>query len=247
MELTHNGADFEGLDITDDFMFGTVFQDAGPLVRAGIVDLFVRDAEGNTFDVEMQNEVGPSLALRARRYLSLVDLMTLDRGAAFSETRGAVVIFICSSDPFGRGWKRYNFPRVCMQDGKELGNRSEIVFVNAKGTRGEFGAGLDAFLQYLSDNRIVESDYVRRVDKAVRMYRDSPLWRRSRVLWSEKYRDDFARARLEGQEEGEAKQLEELSQLAHRLEKAGRSDELTGALRDSATRLRLLQEFGIQR
>ena len=93
--------DFSTMGITDDFMFGTVFQDLGlcrglvevllgievrdlrmverqelvdfgPASRAGIVDLLVRDVDGNVYDVEMQNGAEPDIARRARRYLSRV-------------------------------------------------------------------------------------------------------------------------------------------------------------------------------
>ncbi len=106
--------DFDRLGITDDLMFGTVFQDpnlcqglielllgievekiefverqglldAGPLSRAGIDDLLVRDAAGNEYDVEMQNVATPGIARRARRYLTLVDTNMLDRGQRFED------------------------------------------------------------------------------------------------------------------------------------------------------------------
>lgn len=227
------GIDFDALGITDDLMFGTVFQDeelcrrlvetlleievesvglverqghlgAGPLARAGVVDILVRDASGDTYDVEMQNEPGTDIAYRARYYLSLVNTTMLDPGQRFGELRGAFVVFICAHDPFGRGWKRYNFPRICIQDGELLGDDTEIVFVNAEGTKGDFGKEFDAFLEYLSNDKMVGSDYVRRVDDAVRAWRDNPLWRRYRMLWSEKYRDDFADASAKGREDGYA-------------------------------------------
>lgn len=228
----HNDSiDFDSIEITDDLMFSTVFQDpqlckglvevllgievdsvklveeqeplgAGPLSRAGVVDVLVRDAEGNAFDLEMQNHVAKSLPYRARRYLSLVDVMTLDRGKKFDEARGAVVVFICPLDPFKRGWKRYNFPRVCTQDGIALEDGTDIVFINAGGTKGDVGPEFDAFTHYLLDHNDVESAYVRTVDDAVRSWRNNHLWRRYRVLWSEKYRDEFVDARRKGHEDG---------------------------------------------
>jgi len=124
--------DFDRLGITDDLMFGTVFQDpnlcqglielllgievekiefverqglldAGPLSRAGIDDLLVRDAAGNEYDVEMQNVATPGIARRARRYLTLVDTNMLDRGQRFEDAGNAIVIFICANDPFWPG------------------------------------------------------------------------------------------------------------------------------------------------
>ena len=271
--------DFDRLGITDDLMFGTVFQDpnlcqglielllgiqvekiefverqglldAGPLSRAGIVDLLVRDAAGNEYDVEMQNVATPGIARRARRYLTLVDANMLDRGQRFEDAGDAIVIFICANDPFGRGWKRYDFMRTCAQDGQPMDDGTSIVFVNAAGTRGDYGDGFDAFLRYLSNDTVIESDYVRSVDAAVRGVRANPQVRRYRLLWSEKYRDEIADAMDEGRAEGEAlgarRRDEQLARLARALEGAGRAGELADA-RGNETRLgALLREFDVK-
>lgn len=271
--------DFDRLGITDDLMFGTVFQDpnlcqglielllgiqvekiefverqglldAGPLSRAGIVDLLVRDAAGNEYDVEMQNVATPGIARRARRYLTLVDANMLDRGQRFEDAGDAIVIFICANDPFGRGWKRYDFMRTCAQDGQPMDDGTSIVFVNAAGTRGDYGDGFDAFLRYLSNDTVIESDYVRSVDDAVRGVRDNPQWRRYRMLWSEKYRDEIADAMDEGRAEGEAlgarRRDEQLARLARALEGAGRAGELADALGNETRLGALLREFGVK-
>ena len=271
--------DFDRLGITDDLMFGTVFQDpnlcqglielllgiqvekiefverqglldAGPLSRAGIVDLLVRDAAGNEYDVEMQNVATPGIARRARRYLTLVDANMLDRGQRFEDAGDAIVIFICANDPFGRGWKRYDFMRTCAQDGQPMDDGTSIVVVNAAGTRGDYGDGFDAFLRYLSNDTVIESDYVRSVDDAVRGVRDNPQRRRYRMLWSEKYRDEIADAMDEGRAEGEAlgarRRDEQLARLARALEGAGRAGELADALGNETRLGALLREFDVK-
>jgi hypothetical protein len=91
-----------------------------------------------------------------------------------------------------------------MDSSMELGDGTMIVFVNARGTNGDYGEEFDAFLSYVRDNT-VNSEYVRRVDDAVRKLRDSSVWRRSMMLWSEKYREDVAEARKEGEARGEAR------------------------------------------
>lgn len=269
--------------ITDDFMFSTVFSDlalskklvetlldlelesvelvedhdlldASPLARAGIVDLLVRDMAGNTFDVEMQNDVRRRiLPRRARYYGSLIDIAMLDPSQGFADLHDRVVIFVCPTDPFGRGWRRYNFPRICLQDGVPLDDGTDMVFVNAQGIRGDATDEFKAFLRYLGDDTMVDGDFVSQIDAAVRSYRESHIWRRKRMLWSQKNRDDLSDARMEGRaeglEEGRAEgataQLDALSQLAERLEAQGRGNEALRALRDPALRKRLMREFGI--
>lgn len=131
---------------------------------------------------------------------------------------------------------------------------TSIVFVNAAGTRGDYGDGFDAFLRYLSNDTVIESDYVRSVDDAVRGVRDNPQWRRYRMLWSEKYRDEIADAmdegRASGLAEGEAigarRRDEQLARLARALEGAGRAGELADALGDEAKLGALLREFDVK-
>ncbi|SDC32936.1 hypothetical protein [Parafannyhessea umbonata] len=192
--------DFSTMGITDDFMFGTVFQDLG-----------------------------------------------LCRGLEF----------ICAHDPFGRGWKRYDYLRLCEQDGEPLGDGTSIVFVNAEGTRGDFGDGFDAFMSYLRDDNVIGSDFVRSVDDAVCGFRDDPGWRRFRMLWSEKYRNEFADAfdegkakgkaegKAEGIAEGRAEGFSRAATLMSRLMADGRERELEEATRDPGRMERLLEEYGL--
>ena len=149
--------------------------------------------------------------------------------------------FICAHDPFGRGWKRYDYLRLCEQDGEPLGDGTSIVFVNAEGTRGDFGDGFDAFMSYLRDDNVIGSDFVRSVDDAVCGFRDDPGWRRFRMLWSEKYRNEFADAI----DEGEAKGFSRAVELMHRLMVDGREQELEEAMRDPERMKRLLEEYGL--
>ena len=228
--------------------------DAGPLSRAGIVDPLVKDNAGNEYGIEKQNVTTPGIARRARRYLTLVDANMLDRRQRFEDAGNAVVILICANDPFGRGWKRHDFTRTCAQDGLPMSDGASIVFVNATGERGDYGDEFDAFLRYLSNDTVIESDYVRSVDDAVRGVRDNPRWRRYRMLWSEKYRDEIADAmgeghasglaegRASGLAEGEAigarRRDEQLSRLARALEggAARGSSRAHSATRQSLTR-----------
>ena len=179
--------------------------DFGPVSRAGIVDLLVRDVDGNVYDVEMQ------------------------------------VLFICAHDPFGRGWKRYDYPRLCEQDDEPLGDGTSIVFVNAEGARGDFGDVFDAFMSYLRDDNVIGSDFVRSVDDAVCGFRDDPGWRRFRMLWSEKYRNEFADAI----DEGEAKGFSRAVELMHWLMVDCRERELEEAMQDPERMKRLPEEYGL--
>lgn len=180
---------------------------------------------------------------------------------ATRETSSWCSSVLTTHDPFGRGWKRYNYPRQCEQDGEPLGDGTSIVFVNAEGTKGDFGDGFDAFMSYLRDDNVIGSDFVRSVDDAVCGFRDDPRWRRFRMLWSEKYRNEFADARDEGRAEGMAAgRAEGIAEgkaegneegfsramaLTSRLMADGRERELEEAMRDPEMMRRLLEEYGL--
>lgn len=266
------------LTIRGDLMFSTVFQDeelcrgliettlgmeiaevkmvvphrsiwAAPTSRAGIVDVIAKDVDGNIFDIEMQNAHLADVAVRARYYGSLMDVVMLDRGSEFSDLKGRAIIFICATDPFRDGLKRYTCHMTCGESGRVLEDGQTTVFVNASGTHGESTPELDALLAYLGDGDRIESDFVRRVDDAVRNRRDDTVWRRDLMLWELKYESELAHAKAEasaeGREEGREEAYGELSKLVQCLSAQGRSEEALRAMSDPDLRERLLQEFGI--
>lgn len=141
-----NNATIMNIPITDDYMFCHVFADrdkckellervlgitiaeiAPPTyqmeIRGGIdahgirLDIYVKDTEGNVYDIEMQTYSLPSIGKRARYYHSEMDHDTLKRGELYSKLRKNIVIFFyCYSDPFNRGRAVYTFTNACEED-----------------------------------------------------------------------------------------------------------------------------------
>ena len=137
---------WQGLTITDDFIFGKIMRDPDlcmELLRRifpqydierieyikvqesirldkeakGIqLDVFVKDSRQVAFCVEMQTRNVDNLPKRSRYYQSLVDLELLDRGRAYDELARSYVIFICPVDLFGCGHYLYEFRNYCTQD-----------------------------------------------------------------------------------------------------------------------------------
>lgn len=108
--------------------------DAGPLARAGIVDVLVMDTDGNAFDIEMQNANMADLPSRARYYGALVDVSILNHSDKFSDLRRRTVVFICSHGPFDLGIKRYTCVTACRECGIEVADGQMSIFLNAGGT-----------------------------------------------------------------------------------------------------------------
>ena len=113
--------------------------------RAGRVDVYVVDIEGNRYDVEIQAESNDNEVLRARHYQSLMDVAQLRKGASVEELRKSVVLFICDFDPLGAGLRRWDCKTFCLQTRDVVPDGRRIVFLNARGDGDDVTAELEAF------------------------------------------------------------------------------------------------------
>ncbi|MDE7211442.1 MAG: Rpn family recombination-promoting nuclease/putative transposase, partial [Lachnospiraceae bacterium] len=140
---------WEGLGISNDFLFGKVMQDAelckgllerifpdmkidhieyptlqktiNPDVDAKSVrlDVYVMDGEGTVYDIEMQMTDTKELPKRTRYYQAMMDLEMIDKGESYKKLKKSFVIFICPFDLFGKGRHIYTFRNYCRED-KEI-------------------------------------------------------------------------------------------------------------------------------
>ena len=113
--------------------------------RAGRVDVYVVDIEGNRYDVEIQAEPNDNEVLRARHYQLLMDVAQLRKGASVEELRKSVVLFICDFDPLGAGLRRWDCKTFCLQTRDVVPDGRRIVFLNARGDGDDVTAELEAF------------------------------------------------------------------------------------------------------
>ena len=115
--------DYENIQITDDFMFGTVFsykEDCKEFLQRilqirileirivtpqqsirnrkdgkGIrLDVYVRDDQGNSYDIEMQLLDTKELDLRSRYYHSEMDTYQIRKGKKYKNLKESIVIFV---------------------------------------------------------------------------------------------------------------------------------------------------------
>lgn len=129
--------DFENIQITDDFMFGTVFsykEDCKEFLQRilqirileirivtpqqsirnrkdgkGIrLDVYVRDDQGNSYDIEMQLLDTKELDLCSRYYHSEMD--------TYQIRKESIVIFVCGFDPFDKNRSIYTFETICREN-----------------------------------------------------------------------------------------------------------------------------------
>ena len=196
----------EKLTIVDDFMFGAVMsypQYCKPLLEMilGVkirkieypelqkaidkrydsksvrLDVYVEDADGTIYDIEIQTTDKKNLPKRTRYYQDMIDLHILEKGADYTKLRKSFIIFICTYDPFGKGRYVYRFENRCLEDSTlALGDGTTKIFLNTKGRRGRISPELKALLHYM-DSLVPESDYTRALDQAVQEVRADTKWR----------------------------------------------------------------------
>lgn len=143
---------WEDLDISNDFLFGKVMQDAElckellqrilpdmdidhveyPELQKTIkedfdakgvrLDAYVNDGKGTVYDIEMQATTSNLLPRRTRYYQSMIDLQLVDKGRDYDTLNNSYIIFICLSDMFGKDLYMYTFENTCIEDSKVLLN-----------------------------------------------------------------------------------------------------------------------------
>lgn len=92
------------------------------------LDIYTRDKK-RMYDAEMQNQNHQpveklELPKRSRFYQSTMDTDHLSKGKSYRELPEGRVLFICTFDPFGRGYAKYSFQNLCKED-RELYRRME--------------------------------------------------------------------------------------------------------------------------
>lgn len=132
------------------------------------------DSSDSRIDFDMENrkhEKSRMFPLRLRYYQDMIDLDMLHAGMEYTKLKKNIVIFLCTYDPFGRGYYRYVFKNVCVHDDKlELGDETIKIVLNAKGKVSapgdEVRDSLINFLKYVSDGSVCD-EFTRRLDMAV--------------------------------------------------------------------------------
>ena len=85
-------------------------------------DVYVKDGNGRSFDIEIQTTHSTSLAKRARYYQGLMDVDNVQHGAGYDVLNESYVIFLCLGDAFGKGFPVYTFRYRADEDKEFLMN-----------------------------------------------------------------------------------------------------------------------------
>ena len=198
--MPNNIKPFEELTLADDFMFYQVMQDdeicIGVLERLLKIeidhierqelqkeikpyyqtkyiklDVYVKN-DDKIYDIEIQNEDMDELPKRVRYYQSMIDSNELLKGMEYRLLPESIIIFICTGDPFGKGFAQYSFKNICMEE-KELVLQDESTkyFFNSDAADKASDIEIRSFLDYIKNKRPTDS-FTNTIDLAVKKVKE---------------------------------------------------------------------------
>lgn len=162
------------------------------------VDVYVRDNQNRSFDLEMQVADSDNIAKRMRYYQGLIDLDKLKHGQHYSSLGASYIIFICPFDKFKQGRHIYTFRERCDEDNKlSLNDGAVKIFLSTKGQLEDVSEEVKAFLDYV-DSGIINGEFVQQLDDAVQAVKSDEKARLEYMT----YEMALLESRLEGEEYG---------------------------------------------
>ena len=236
--MHNNIKPFEELSLADDFMFYQVMQDdeicigvLERLLKINIdhierqelqkeikpyyqskyikLDVYVKN-EDKVYDIEIQNEEMDELPKRVRYYQSMIDSNELLKGMEYRKLPESIIIFICTGDPFGKGFPQYSFKNICLEE-KELVLQDESTkyFFNSDAADKATDIEIRSFLDYIKNKRPTDS-FTTTIDLAVKKVKEDESLRGIYMCEPIRIQDAKWAARVEA-----AKKLLRMNVLAH--------------------------------
>ena len=222
---------FEQVKITDDLMFCTVFQNEedcrkllerilhihiteievvqeqknmkGPIQSKGSrLDIYVRDDQMNSYDIEMQLVSSDELILRSRYYHSEMDMYQIKQGQDYTDLKQSIVIFICDFDPFKDGKSIYTFEATCREN-KDivLTDKRKTIFANLRGDREGIEQDTVNLLDYFRTGEPTD-EFTRGLQGKVEQLRNDDEWRENRMTIEMREKLIYRQGKKEGIAEG---------------------------------------------
>ncbi len=163
-------------------------------------------------DMEMQTNKSRLIPKRPRYYVSAHDVESLKPGEPYDKLPKIIVIFICTFDPFGQGYRKYivkervftdeqykhDITNACMYD-----NECVKIFLNSKQAKyNNITKELEQFLDYVNTQKTTDA-FTEKIDSKVK----SVNRKERKILMS--FQEDLNDARKEGIEKGKASGLAE--------------------------------------
>ena len=145
------------------------------------MDMYSKDQK-RMYDAEMQNLNHQSvenleLSKRSRFYQSSMDIDHMEKGKSYHDLPEGRVLFICTFDPFGKGYAQYSFRNRCDEDQELcLGDGTKKIFFNCACSPENVPENLKEIYDYVRDGK-VGGELTRKIDMAVQKARRNEEWR----------------------------------------------------------------------
>lgn len=187
--------------------------------RSVRLDVYAEDEMQVFYDLEMQNTDERNLAKRSRYYQAEMDVSSLRPGEDFNELKPSCIIYICAFDPFGKGLYRYVFEEYCKDADIPLGDGTQKIFLNTRGTRAvNVSPELIHFLHYVEESTEAVAEEsgevsVSRIHERVRQLKRSRELEGNYMRFEELLRD----SKKEGKVESIIELLQEVGEVSEDL------------------------------
>lgn len=181
------------------------------------LDVYLADAEGTRYDVEMQRTDQKALERRIRYYQSGIDRTLLEKGVDYEELPESYIIFVCDFDYYKRGLACYE--RVSTIKGCEdvaFVDGSHAFILNSHYSEANASKDVVEFLDYIrtnDDGTPATGALLEKAKEMVNEVRHDKTKEVAYMTWAMSIRD----ARKEGREEGrEESRVETLCSLVYK-------------------------------
>lgn len=130
------------------------------------------------YSLEMQATDTGELPERSRYYQGVLDVSELNSGTTYKELKDGYVIFICVPDIFEKGYAKYTFENLCIENPEiKLNDRTYKYFFIASNYDKILDERQKAFLKLVISNEST-SDFADRVSKLVDNAKHNTQWRK---------------------------------------------------------------------
>ena len=162
------------------------------------LDVYIEDDNNTVYDLEMQTTKKRDLPKRTRYYQGMIDIHLIGRNAKFRELKKSYVIFICTSDPFGKKLPVYTFENRCRQDNEiVLGDDAYKVIINADGNRDGLSEEMSDFLDFLQGKEN-DGKLSGKLEQAVSEAIQDGIWKEEyEMTWTMKLNEEREDAAIE--------------------------------------------------
>ncbi len=160
------------------------------------------DGDEEVYNVEMQNYYFKDLPKRGRYYQAMIDKDLLDKGEQYSKLRNNIVIFICRFDLFKQGKHLYVFENRCVSEPElALGDGTQTIILNTKGTENDIPLALKMFLDYI-ETGVVQDDFTAELETEVDKIRRNHKWRDEIMTYEQEWENEKESWHEQWKEEG---------------------------------------------